>query len=1040
MIIGEPIQASARRIRFSRTNPPRIREESWQDRAWEVYDRLGEVFYMTRYRSGIARKLDYFVAVQERVTDDPEPLDSGPAVEVFEAEGGPQMLRRIVTDLMPHWDVPGEGYLVRYEEPPFWRIHSTQELRRLKDRMLLHDEDGQPVESFDEGQVFRVWKPHPRWSRQADSPTKHVLEVAEELILLGREVRARALSRLSAGVWMIPEGLDLEAYESDDGSGLDGFANELVRKMSRPVTDPGDPQSLVPWVIEMSREDIEAAAKGLVSFARDYETSVDHRKELLVRLANGLDLPPEILLGMTDLNHWCVDDQTEILTSHGWKRHDQLRVGDDVLTLDHESGMSEWQPVRDIYRAWVTDESMVSLESRNHSSLTTAGHRWPVCNVWNGRRWWKTSATLSAQDRIITAALCADIPQEPKLSDDLVELVAWFWTEGSLAKGYASISQSHTRNPDRVVRIRSALENLFGSARSTLRSTSEPVWREKIQENRSSFGGPVTVFYLNQHIRKLLSEHAPDKRPTFAFIRSLTRSQLELFIRISAEGDGHHSRRDLAIWQRNREDLAAYELALILSGRMCQLAPSHDDGWRLGVWNQSWVGPVKAAQQQRGSASQRLVGYTGIVWCPTTDNGSWLARRNGKICYTGNSAWLVTESAVSQHAAPSIDDILSSLSENWFRPMLEAAGVDPENIVLWRDLSPATVPTDRSDLTLEAHDRFLVSDEAARAQLDFDESDAPSPAEIAERVQREQARRSPGVSVGPPSPDRPTAALTAGEAQTVVASELAEIDRSLLLWTVLAAERELERISEVVGKRLRSEAQRNGLRDLVANVEPSNIIRMLGPSRITLLAQGQRLVGPEDFDGFATKLRERIGRAWEAVSEFLRRLTGEEVAPPDPELGVETIVASLVAAVEASLFHPDAAPDPADLGEMGDTTVPVSDIRNGLSEAGGGLPVFAGLDGSELLGNGRRVSEVLTQRGWRTLSYRWQYGDPSSRKVNFQPHMDLDGRTFSSWDDEILKVFGTIPRSDFYYPGDHRGCLCTHVRELTLVLIPTPVG
>jgi len=28
--------------------------------------------------------------------------------------------------------------------------------------------------------------------------------------------------------------------------------------------------------------------------------------------------------------------------------------------------------------------------------------------------------------------------------------------------------------------------------------------------------------------------------------------------------------------------------------------------------------------------------YTGIVWCPTTRNGNWLARRNGTVYYTGN--------------------------------------------------------------------------------------------------------------------------------------------------------------------------------------------------------------------------------------------------------------------------------------------------------------------------------------------------------------------------------------------------------------------
>lgn len=40
----------------------------------------------------------------------------------------------------------------------------------------------------------------------------------------------------------------------------------------------------------------------------------------------------------------CVDEETEILTVDGWETVHELCVGDEVLTLNHEMGMSEWQP------------------------------------------------------------------------------------------------------------------------------------------------------------------------------------------------------------------------------------------------------------------------------------------------------------------------------------------------------------------------------------------------------------------------------------------------------------------------------------------------------------------------------------------------------------------------------------------------------------------------------------------------------------------------------------------------------------------------
>ena len=40
----------------------------------------------------------------------------------------------------------------------------------------------------------------------------------------------------------------------------------------------------------------------------------------------------------------------------------------------------------------------------------------------------------------------------------------------------------------------------------------------------------------------------------------------------------------------------------------------------------------------RGSTSHLIVEHDGVVWCPTTPNGTWFARRNGSCYFTGNSA------------------------------------------------------------------------------------------------------------------------------------------------------------------------------------------------------------------------------------------------------------------------------------------------------------------------------------------------------------------------------------------------------------------
>jgi hypothetical protein len=54
--------------------------------------------------------------------------------------------------------------------------------------------------------------------------------------------------------------------------------------------------------------------------------------------------------------------------------------------------------------------------------------------------------------------------------------------------------------------------------------------------------------------------------------------------------------------------------------------------------------------------------------------------------------------------------------------------------------------------------------------------------------------------------------------------------------------------------------------------------------------------------------------------------------------------------------------------------------------------------------------------------YRWVYGEDD--RVTFEPHLDLDGTEFVSFEDEILSNTETFPDTAFFFPGDHNGCRC----------------
>ncbi|NRQ32147.1 peptidoglycan-binding domain-containing protein [Nonomuraea sp. NN258] len=58
--------------------------------------------------------------------------------------------------------------------------------------------------------------------------------------------------------------------------------------------------------------------------------------------------------------------------------------------------------------------------------------------------------------------------------------------------------------------------------------------------------------------------------------------------------------------------------------------------WLVNIRRQQYVGPREAAQRKAGFEIRRET-YHGEIWCPRTENQSWLARRDGTVYFTGNT-------------------------------------------------------------------------------------------------------------------------------------------------------------------------------------------------------------------------------------------------------------------------------------------------------------------------------------------------------------------------------------------------------------------
>lgn len=415
------------------------------------------------------------------------------------------------------------------------------------------------------------------------------------------------------GEWQTSAEGGLVPYDPDNPISAPNFADENY-VTALPVTSEG-------WTEVDLPEVYEGATKVRITFGNLWDSNLGpYQYRAGVRTveayAPGSTTVTETVttFDLKNYGDYCADEVTEILTQRGWLTQDDLREGDLALAIDPSTGVAGWQVVESIYRKHYDSRPMVSMESQVHSSLTTHDHRWLVTDQ-QGRRHWRTTETLATGHRIPVAAPVETSITTTKYSDDLVELVAWFWTEGwESTDGSISIAQSDVANPESVESIRAALTREIG-----------PAGRGRWGESRRGDG--VITFRVSREPARTIRECAPDKVLAPAFLTLLSRAQLDLLIERSIDADGWRSGH-VGISQANEERTKGFEMALALAGR--PFRTRERDGMFVTVL-------LKHGVTMPQSAKVEEVEYSGTIWCPTLRHHNWLARRNGTVYFTGNT-------------------------------------------------------------------------------------------------------------------------------------------------------------------------------------------------------------------------------------------------------------------------------------------------------------------------------------------------------------------------------------------------------------------
>lgn len=332
---GEAEQFRQRRVSSS---------SAWQAEAWEYYDAIGEIKYAFNLVASVVSRIRLYASIIQDPSESPIPVRNADSIDARLASAAERALTRLesayggqaglLRDAALNLSVAGECYLVQIPErvgtgvPETWDIRSVDELQiNAKGGFVLNPRreysagSGQkhgsiplPPNAF----IGRIWKSHPRFSEEADSSLRGLLDLCAELLLLNRTFRATARSRLNAGALYLPDGLSVAAstdpdYPYGDDADLldekmtpeesaDEFEDQLIDAMTTPIRDEESASAVVPLIIRGPAELGDKIKQ--FKFERSFDATLVARADrVLERILQGLDVPKDVVTGLANVKY-----------------------------------------------------------------------------------------------------------------------------------------------------------------------------------------------------------------------------------------------------------------------------------------------------------------------------------------------------------------------------------------------------------------------------------------------------------------------------------------------------------------------------------------------------------------------------------------------------------------------------------------------------------------------------------------------------------------------------------------------------------------
>lgn len=333
--------------------------------------------------------------------------------------------------------------------------------------------------------------------------------------------------------------------------------------------------------------------------------------------------------------HGCYSDDTEVLTSEGWKRWPEVKDGDIFATIDPTTNQVSYQKAQRIVRAPYSGD-MYRFKNKHVDLLVTPNHNMLAAFRLNSSGEWSKNSLIRADS---IGARAMRIPKaggkwDGKTSRWLhaeLQLLGFFIGDGNQAKR-AGTPSFNIRKVREIAFLEQAVAQIPGAS---------------ITESKH---GARYVNGLSRDFRELLAEAYSDDRSKVipSSVLDATVPELDAILDGLLNSDGYvrgHKREYFTTSQALRDGVMEIAMKLGIAAdyrKTTRTAGKYANGRSMPVYKVSLFSGRNASPRLGWTHEDRrrevtVEQYNGFVYCATVPNGTLFVRRAGKTAWCGNS-------------------------------------------------------------------------------------------------------------------------------------------------------------------------------------------------------------------------------------------------------------------------------------------------------------------------------------------------------------------------------------------------------------------